>query len=109
MFTITCTVVLLHDIEPLPVVQSQISKQDSQIKSLQAERASLAAQVEDMRANLHTATSLADQQVSIKISGILSLPVLCPFTLLSHDLLLTTRLDELFRSCFHTSSPSVRP
>ena len=51
-------------IRHLPVVQSQISKQDGQIKNLQAERTSLAAQLEDMRANLQSATSLADQQVS---------------------------------------------
>lgn len=51
----------------LPVMQSHTSKQDSQIKSLQAERASLAAQLEDMQANLQIATSLVDQQVSMKI------------------------------------------
>ena len=78
------------------MVQSQISKQDGRIQSLQAERASLAAQLEDMRANLHAATSLADQQVSTKITAVPCLPALCALTLLSHGLLLTARLDELF-------------
>ena len=45
------------------MVQTQISKQDSQLRSLHAERNALAAQLEDMQANLQTATSLAEQQV----------------------------------------------
>ena len=44
-------------------MQAQISKQESQLRSLHAERNALAAQLEDMRANLQTATSLAEQQV----------------------------------------------
>lgn len=61
-----CGVVKYH--ADLLVMQSQISKQDSQIKSLQAERSSLAAQMEDMQGNLQIATSLADQQVSLILS-----------------------------------------
>lgn len=61
-----CGVVKHH--AALPVMQSQISKQDSQIKSLLAERSSLAAQMEAMQGDLQTATSLADQQVSLMLS-----------------------------------------
>lgn len=51
-------------------VQSHISKQDGQIKGLQAERTSLSAQLDDVQANLHAASSLADQQVSINITAL---------------------------------------
>ncbi len=51
---------------PLNVwVQSQLSKQDAELRMLQTERDALAAQLEGMRANLDTAASLAEEQVRV--------------------------------------------
>ena len=46
-------------------MQNQASKQDAQLQILQKERDALAAQLEGMRANLDTAASLAEMQVSL--------------------------------------------
>ena len=48
------------------LVQGQISKQDSQIKSLQAERDGLAAQLEDTRVNLNTVATLAERHMPLQ-------------------------------------------
>lgn len=87
------------------MVQSQISKQDGQIKSLQAERTSLSAQLEDVRANLHAATSLADQQVGINITAFLS--VTYAFTLLYDALVLRTSYVKLMCELSLWLSPTV--
>ena len=64
-------------------MQSQMSKQDTEMKKVEAERDALAAKVTGMRANLDTAASLAEEQVSTDF--ILSVAFTCKLTLLKGD------------------------
>ena len=64
-------------------MQSQMSKQDTEMKKVEAERDALAAEVTGMRANLDTAASLAEEQVSTGF--ILSIAFTCNLTLLKGD------------------------
>ncbi len=50
------------------LLQSQLSKQDAELKALQSERDALVAQLEGMRAKLNTAASLAEHHVRLKLT-----------------------------------------
>ncbi len=49
-------------------LQSQVNKQDVELKAVQSERDALAAQLEGMRAELNTAASLAEHHVSLNLT-----------------------------------------
>ena len=49
-------------------LQSQVSRQDVELKVVQSERDALAAELEGMRAELNTAASLAEHHVSLNMT-----------------------------------------
>ncbi len=49
-------------------VQSQVSRQDAELKAVQSERDALAAELESMRAELNSAASLAEHHVSLNLT-----------------------------------------